>query len=183
MHDARRSATVSALFGTCRPADISRLISLIVVDTVYRVLGGWLRANVRKERFEAIPPFVADSNSTTTVVVVSVGVRVVAAFSHRRPGTIFGCTSTDSGSAVGCPTHTREFGRETTATLSVSKPEASRRRHELSAALTQAFPIGGAISWICAAKHRESCEDKSGQVFRWSPCRLNSHRSCFRLTL
>ena len=79
---------IGLLFRCCPPAIIRRVIT-IIVDTVNRVLGGWLQTHIGKEIFKRIFPPIADSDSSTSVSRVFRVSDVVASIFYASPRVIF----------------------------------------------------------------------------------------------
>jgi hypothetical protein len=67
------------------PSAILRRVSGLVVNPVNLMLRGRARPHVGKKRFKGLAPSFANSDSTTSIVGVSLDVRVCAPRSHRSP--------------------------------------------------------------------------------------------------
>lgn len=70
------------------PSAIVWAVGTVVVDSIYRMLAGWLRPHVSKERIERMPPF-ADGNASAAVVRVLAVVGIPTTLLHAVPAFIF----------------------------------------------------------------------------------------------
>lgn len=84
------AASVSLLLFLIRPAAILWRISLLIVDTVKRVLRGRTLTHVPEKYLEGIPPLRADKNASASVPAVENVLGIVATLDHACPSVIFG---------------------------------------------------------------------------------------------
>jgi len=71
-----------------RPTAITWFVASVIVDAVQRIKRRWARTHICVETFELIP-FIADTNTSSTVAVVSAGAWVRASLAHAHPGLVF----------------------------------------------------------------------------------------------
>jgi hypothetical protein len=95
------SASVVGLLDRRRPANVSRFVSLVVVNAIYRRTLRWF-SHVCVEGGKIIPPLVADSDATASPKVVPSAVWVVAAILHVGPSVV--------RTAISQPVFCRRFG-------------------------------------------------------------------------
>lgn len=103
MSQQNRSSTVSCLHRCRRPADVTRFVATIIVDSIEGVSARWPRPHVAQKRHEIALPFSTDPNSTAAIIRVLRIVRIVAASFHTCPNNVFGGLSAAMGSMVRRP--------------------------------------------------------------------------------
>lgn len=108
---------VQALLCLCRPSNVSRLVSTIVVDAFNRVLGGWFSPNVPEECLERVSPLFTDKNPTTAVVSICMVLLIVASGTHVLPASILRRVAHAMGRVWA------EFWLEATARIDITIPE------------------------------------------------------------
>lgn len=79
-----RARLISALFAWCFPFDIGGLIAKCIVNPSDRMFFAWSKTHVGKKVLKGIPAF-ANSNTNSTVSVVSLHGRVFTAANHGIP--------------------------------------------------------------------------------------------------
>lgn len=83
-------AGILALFQPCRPSTATRLVvSVVVVDPVYRRLREWFRPHIGKEVHKRRPPTLTDCDAPSAVEVILTVFRVVASTLHFLPCYVF----------------------------------------------------------------------------------------------
>ena len=106
---------VFALFFFCSPATVVSRIAFVVVNSIKRMNRGGLNSNVTNKCIEAIPPFFTDSNTSSSISIVSRAPLVIAPLNHCRPCRVFAGTISSMGSFRGF----RLFDHKAPARLSV----------------------------------------------------------------
>lgn len=85
-----RESGVVHLLRACRPSNIARLITAVVIDAVQRQFGIWSLAYRGKEGFKTGAPFIADANASSAVVAVFRTIRVVTSALDSGPQAVLG---------------------------------------------------------------------------------------------
>lgn len=88
------------LFAGC-PPDISRLISEVVLNALNAVRARGLHPNVPQKGIEAQPPFLADRDTASSIVLVSSVVGIGASLNDVQPRPILGAETAPWSVSVG----------------------------------------------------------------------------------
>lgn len=83
-------AFVLLLLFASAPLAVVRSISSIVVNSVNRMLGTWLRSHIFQEVDKRLLPPFANSNSSSTISVIASGIWIAASRLHHLPRTVLG---------------------------------------------------------------------------------------------
>lgn len=144
LHQSNRTV-VKALLNLCGPSAIIWGIPFVVVNAIKRMTQRRARPHVCEEKFEGVPSL-ADFYASTTVIVVCMMVRIVAAAAHRRPRAVLrsSCKAMPKCS-LPCL-----LGEKTAAGCRLSLPKLTSKQHLLSAAGALAVPFDAALifNWM-----------------------------------
>jgi hypothetical protein len=156
------SARIVSLFLICCPSAIVWKISQSVVYSLYTVLGTWTIADIGKKLFEAILPFLANSNSATTVTSIGFVSDTAATVNNSKPNTIFNCIA----QAVTSSLVSSHISAKATATTGVARCHVMRKGNDTIAAITLAKPARNfALLFAYPAKHAQASKPLTRQVF------------------
>ena len=162
-------ACVPVLFAPRGPAAIVRAVAFRVVDAVKRVFGAGSTAHVREKLFVRFP-FVADSDSTTSVIDIPTISTVGATRPHLRPTTIFrrhwfaivvGKFAMLAARAAVLDTH---LTAQAAARFGVGTDKRLTLYRNCGATFAKAFPTSAAVLGWGAADDCQSSELLAGQV-------------------
>lgn len=128
---------ISLLLYLRSPSDVSRFITLVVVNPVNRMFWRWSRTNVLQKFFKTT---VLDSYTSNTISVKSIASWVVASVFHLRPCTVFRCLRF-SMSMLYCLLG-NAFANAATASFAVSINDSGRLFCSFSSADTPTQPNG-----------------------------------------
>jgi len=81
-------STIRRLFKPSRPFTVFRGIGAVIINSIYLMFGGWLKAHIRQKLFKAAYPSIADRYSSAAIVFVMRVIRVCAAPFHVAPNII-----------------------------------------------------------------------------------------------
>ena len=131
---------VSSLLSRCGPSAVFGFISARIVDAIKRPVGG-LRAHVSKEHREVVTPFIAHTDSASSVSVIGRIVGIVATTLGGAPTDVLGRLTARARHAVTGFEHSRHFVSETPAGTGGARAEiAEADRPDLSAFTTASQP-------------------------------------------
>lgn len=158
----REWASVSHLFGACRPSAITRFVVSVVVDAVQAVSGTRLAAHVIKKGCVGMKPTVAYSDSTAAVVHPVFSGAVAAPPSHVFPCPVFdGPSVAMSLISLACA-----IGLKASAALSVACAQSITRDSNQASTEASAAPLdqSSTVSLFRCVHHRQATEDLSCDV-------------------
>jgi len=95
-------SSVVILDAFCSPSTVCRFVIAIIVNTVYRMLYRRTWANIPKERRKRIFPAITHHNTTTSIVVVRLEARIIAAAKYITPASVFRRLLTATSVAMCC---------------------------------------------------------------------------------
>src|SRR5258708_35485302 len=84
------TSIVAILFFVRCPANIVRYVITVIILTIYGILVGWPRLNVSEKVVKAKEPSIANGNPSSSVVLITEGIRIVATTLHAQPDSILG---------------------------------------------------------------------------------------------
>lgn len=87
--DVFYNPAISALLSRCSPPAIARVVSLIIVNAIYRMSLAWFSTHVVQKRTKTFKPRFTDSYSSSSVVSISCLMLIGASLFHATPYSIF----------------------------------------------------------------------------------------------
>jgi hypothetical protein len=87
--DVFYSPAISALLSRCSPPAVAWVVSLIIVNAIYRMSLAWFSTHVVQKRTKTFKPRFTDSYSSSSVVSISCLMLICASLFHVAPYSIF----------------------------------------------------------------------------------------------
>ena len=166
--------SIKRLLRAGRPTTVARLVVAVVVrEAVNRMLGGWARAHVVKERSKVLPGR-THGYAPATIIIEADIFRIATTLVHAAPSAIFrklrpsNCRSMARVSSIGSCCHNLLSGSlflDASAATGVPVPQTRTLRDGLSSAIATGVPPSSSAGRIRGARHnRQSSKPVTAQI-------------------
>lgn len=114
------ASAVPGLFGSSGPSDVSRLVSLAVVDPIKGMAWAGAAPHVCQERLEAVSPTVTNGNASASVSVLVPPFAIATSVNHAGPRLVFRSPTTLATFPVSGNASTKHFVSQAATTQDVT---------------------------------------------------------------